>query len=71
MLDQGRAFGWEPPWFNEQEINTEVWSLMRTAARNAKLTKPRVEARQIPSAEARAPERLKPPGVGIRVEPWP
>jgi len=46
-LDQGRAFGREPPWFNEQEINTELWSLMRTAARNAKLTKPRVEARQI------------------------
>jgi hypothetical protein len=34
LLDQGRAFGWDPPWFNEREINIELWSLMRTAARN-------------------------------------
>ena len=39
LLDQGRALGWNPPWFNEQAINTGLWSLMRTAARNAKLTK--------------------------------
>jgi Xaa-Pro aminopeptidase len=26
---------------------------------------------RLPTAEARAPERLRPPGVGIGVEPWP
>ena len=34
QLDQGRAFGWDPPWWNEREMNTELWSLMRIAARN-------------------------------------
>ena len=34
QLDQGRAFGWDPPWWNEQQMNTELWGLMRTAARN-------------------------------------
>ena len=34
QLDQGRAIGWDPPWWNEQEMNTELWGLMRTAARN-------------------------------------
>ncbi len=34
QLDQGRAFGWDPPWWNEREMNTELWGLMRTAARN-------------------------------------
>jgi hypothetical protein len=34
QLDQGRAIGWDPPWWNEQEVNTELWGLMRTAARN-------------------------------------
>jgi hypothetical protein len=32
QLDQGRAFGWDPPWWNEREMNTELWGLMRTAA---------------------------------------
>jgi hypothetical protein len=34
QLDQDRAIGWDPPWLNEQKINTELWGLMRTAARN-------------------------------------
>jgi hypothetical protein len=34
QLDQGRAFGWDPPWWNEREMNTELWGLVRTAARN-------------------------------------
>jgi Apea-like HEPN len=34
QLDQGRAFGWEPPWRKEQETNEELWTLMRIAARN-------------------------------------
>jgi hypothetical protein len=34
QLDQGRAFGWDPPWWNEQQMNTELWGLMRTASRN-------------------------------------
>src|SRR5262249_27513850 len=45
QLDQGRAFGWDPPWWEEREMNTELWGLMRTAARNwllaAPLKKPR------------------------------
>jgi hypothetical protein len=34
QLDQGRAFGWDPPWRHEREMNTELWTLMRIAARN-------------------------------------
>jgi hypothetical protein len=34
QLDQGRAFGWDPPWWNEREMNWELWGLIRTAARN-------------------------------------
>jgi hypothetical protein len=34
QLDQGRAIGWDPPWWNEREMNTELWGLVRTAARN-------------------------------------
>jgi hypothetical protein len=26
-LDQGRAFGWDPPWRNEEETNKELWTL--------------------------------------------
>ena len=29
LLDQGRALGWDAPWFNEQAINTELWSPRR------------------------------------------
>ena len=34
QLDQGRAIGLDPPWWNEREMTTELWGLMRTAARN-------------------------------------
>jgi hypothetical protein len=34
QLDQGRAFGWDPPWRKEQITNEELWTLMRIAARN-------------------------------------
>jgi hypothetical protein len=34
QLDQGLAFGWDPPWLQQQEMNTELWTLMRIAARN-------------------------------------
>jgi hypothetical protein len=34
QLDQDRAFGWDPPGWNEWELNTELWNLMRVAARN-------------------------------------
>jgi hypothetical protein len=34
QLDQGHALGWDPPWWNQQEMNTELLGLMRTAARN-------------------------------------
>jgi hypothetical protein len=34
QLDQDRAFGWDPPWRNEREMHTELWTLMRIAARN-------------------------------------
>jgi hypothetical protein len=34
QLDQGRAISLDPPWWNEQEMTTELWGLMRTAARN-------------------------------------
>ncbi len=34
QLDQGRAIDWDPAWWNEREMNTELWGLMRTAARN-------------------------------------
>jgi hypothetical protein len=34
QLDQGRAFGWDPPWWDEREMTTKLWTLMRIAARN-------------------------------------
>jgi hypothetical protein len=34
QLDQDRAFGWDPPWMNEREMNQELWNLTRIAARN-------------------------------------
>jgi len=33
-LDQDRASGWDPPWWNEFKLHTELWSLVRIAARN-------------------------------------
>lgn len=34
QLDQDLAYGWAPPWFNEYELHTELWSLTRIALRN-------------------------------------
>lgn len=34
QLDQDRASGWDPPWWNEYELHTELWSLTRIALRN-------------------------------------
>jgi hypothetical protein len=33
-LDQDLTFGWDPPGWNERELNWELWRLMQTAARN-------------------------------------
>ena len=40
QLDQNRAFDWDPPWWNERELHSELWSLMRIAARNWLKTPP-------------------------------
>ena len=34
QLDQDRAFGWDPPYWNEHELNDELWGLTRVALRN-------------------------------------
>jgi hypothetical protein len=34
QLDQGRALGSDPPWWNERELHEELWNLLRIAARN-------------------------------------
>jgi hypothetical protein len=34
QLDQDLAFGWDPPWWNEDELHRELWSLTRVAIRN-------------------------------------
>jgi hypothetical protein len=34
QLDQDRAFGWNPPWWNERKLHDELWSLVRIALRN-------------------------------------
>jgi hypothetical protein len=34
QLDQDLAFGWDPPGWNERELNEELWRLTQTAARN-------------------------------------
>jgi hypothetical protein len=33
-LDQDLAFGWDPPWWNERELHSELWSVTRVALRN-------------------------------------
>jgi len=33
-LDQDLAFGWDPPWWNERELHSELWSVTRIALRN-------------------------------------
>jgi len=34
QLDQDHAFGWDPPWWNERELNEELRRLTRVAVRN-------------------------------------
>jgi hypothetical protein len=34
QLDEDLAFGWDPPWQDEQELNRELWGLTRVALRN-------------------------------------
>jgi hypothetical protein len=33
-FDEGRAFGWDPPWFNQKNLHKELWSITRIALRN-------------------------------------
>jgi Apea-like HEPN len=33
QMDQGVAWGWDPPWWDEYELHTELWDLFRFAAR--------------------------------------
>jgi len=33
-FDEGRAFGWDPPWRDQNELHAERWSLTRIALRN-------------------------------------
>lgn len=33
-FDHDRAFGWDPPWWNERELHEELWGLVRVALRN-------------------------------------
>jgi hypothetical protein len=40
QLDQNRAFDWDPPWWNERELHSELWSLMRIATRSWLKTPP-------------------------------
>jgi hypothetical protein len=34
QLDHGLVLGWDPPWWNERELHTELWGLTRVAVRN-------------------------------------
>lgn len=33
-MDEDCAFGWDPPWWNERELQEELWRLTSTAVRN-------------------------------------
>lgn len=33
-LDQDLAFGWDPSWWNERELHSELWGVTRIALRN-------------------------------------
>jgi hypothetical protein len=33
-FDEGRAWGWDPPWANQAELHGELWTLTRVAMRN-------------------------------------
>ena len=34
QLDQNRDFGWDPPWWNERELHSDLWTLIQVAMRN-------------------------------------
>jgi hypothetical protein len=34
QLDEDRAFVWDPPWWNDRELHSELWSLTRIVLRN-------------------------------------
>lgn len=34
QLDRDLAFGWDPPWWNEQELHAELWGITTLALRN-------------------------------------
>lgn len=33
-IDQDISFGWDPPWWNERELHTELWQLTQDVLRN-------------------------------------
>jgi len=33
-IDQDIDFGWDPPWWNERELNSDLWAMTRIAVRN-------------------------------------
>lgn len=33
-MDQGAAYGWDPPWWNERELHERLWKVTQTAAIN-------------------------------------
>jgi len=33
-FDEGRAFGWDPPWRNQNDLHQELWSITEVALRN-------------------------------------
>ncbi len=39
-FDEGRAFGWDPPWRDQNELHTELWSITRIALRNFLISPP-------------------------------
>jgi hypothetical protein len=34
LIDQDLDFGWDPPGWNQRELNEELWSITRIAVRN-------------------------------------
>ena len=33
-IDEDVAIGWDPPWWNEQELHEELWTFPRVVVRN-------------------------------------
>jgi hypothetical protein len=33
-FDEGRAFGWDPPWRKQNDLHKELWTITRIAMRN-------------------------------------